>query len=55
MSREPDIGRPDLLTPETLSQLEKLICQRLGGRLRDFRLSIRDAGLFLSGNTRSHR
>jgi hypothetical protein len=43
-----------VLTPETLAELEKLICQRLGGRLRDFRLSIRDAGLVLSGNTRSH-
>jgi hypothetical protein len=54
MSREPDIPRPDLLTPETLAELEKLICQRLGGRLRDFRLSIRGAGLVLSGNSRSH-
>ncbi len=54
MSREPDIERPDPLTPETLAELEGLICQRLGGRLRDFRLSIREAGLVLSGNTRSH-
>jgi hypothetical protein len=54
MSREPDIERPDLLAPETLAELEGLICQRLGGRLRDFRLSIREAGLVLSGNTRSH-
>jgi hypothetical protein len=54
MSREPNIERPDPLTPETLAELEGLICQRLGGRLRDFRLSIREAGLGLSGNTRSH-
>jgi hypothetical protein len=54
MSREPDIERPDLLTPEALAELEGLICRRLGGRVRDFRLSIREAGLVLSGNTRSH-
>jgi hypothetical protein len=51
---EPGIRRIHVLTPETLAEMEKLICQRLGGRLRDFRLSIRDAGLVLSGNTRSH-
>jgi hypothetical protein len=54
MSPEPDIVPPDLLTPETLAELEGLICRRLGSRLRSFRLSIREAGLVLSGNTRSH-
>jgi hypothetical protein len=54
MSREPDIERPAPLTPETLAELERLICQRLGGQLCDFRLSIREAGLVLRGNTRSH-
>ena len=38
MSREPDIERPGPLTPETLAELEGLICQRLGGRLLEFRL-----------------
>jgi hypothetical protein len=54
MRREPDVERPNLLTLETLAELERLICQRLGGRLRDFRLSIPEAGLVLSGKTRSH-
>ena len=54
MNRESDTGSLGLLTPETLAQLEKLVGQRLGGRLREFRLSIRDAGLVLGGRTRSH-
>jgi hypothetical protein len=54
MNREPDAGGPGHLTPETPAELEELVRLRLGGRLRDFRLSIRDAGLVLSGNTRSH-
>ena len=54
MNREPDAGGPGHLTPETLAELEDLVRLRLGGQLRDFRLSIRDAGLVLSGNTRSH-
>jgi hypothetical protein len=54
MSREPDVERPNLLTPETLAALEGLICQRLGGRVRGFRISIRDAGLVLRGRAKSH-
>jgi hypothetical protein len=54
MNHEPDIARLALLTPETLAELEELVRQRLCGRLRDFRLSIRDAGLVLGGRARSH-
>ena len=54
MNLEAANGRLGLLTPETLAELEELVCQRLGGRLRDFRLSIRDAGLVLRGRARSH-
>ena len=54
MNHEPEIGPLALLTPATLAELEEQVRQRLGGRLRDFRLSIRDAGLVLGGHTRSH-
>jgi hypothetical protein len=54
MSREPDAGGSDHLTPETLAELEELVRLRLGGRIREFRLSIRDAGLVLRGRARSH-
>jgi hypothetical protein len=54
MNDEPAPGRFSPLTPETLTELEKLVRQRLGGRLREFRLSIRDAGLVLGGLARSH-
>jgi hypothetical protein len=54
MNRESDVGRCRLLAPETLAALEEVVRQRLGGRLRDFRLSIRDAGLTLGGRTKSH-
>jgi hypothetical protein len=54
MNREPISGQLGLLTPETLAELEALVRQRLGGQLRDFRLSIRDTGLVLRGRTRSH-
>jgi hypothetical protein len=54
MNLEPATVRLALLTPETLAELEELVRQRLGRRLREFRLSIRDAGLVLGGRTRSH-
>jgi hypothetical protein len=54
MNREPDAGAPGHLTPETLAELEGLVRLRLGGRVHEFRLSIRDAGLVLSGRAKSH-
>jgi hypothetical protein len=54
MNRGPDAGGPGHLTPETLAELEELVRLLLGGRLREFRLSIRDAGLVLRGRARSH-
>ena len=47
MNREPDAGGPGHLTPETLAELEESVRLRLGGRVREFRRSIRDAGLVL--------
>jgi hypothetical protein len=54
MNREPDAGGPGHLTPEMLAEFEELVRLRLGGRVREFRLSIRDAGLVLRGRARSH-
>ena len=45
MNREPDAGGPGHLTPETLAELEELVRLRLGARVREFRLSLRDSGL----------
>jgi hypothetical protein len=54
MNREPDAGGPGHLTPETLAELEELVRLRSGGRVRELRLSLRDAGLVLTGQTKSH-
>ena len=54
MNREPEAGGPGHLTPETLAELEELVRLRWGGRVREFRLSIRDAGLVLRGRAKSH-
>ena len=54
MNREPDGGGPGHLTPETLAKLEELVWLRLGARVREFRLSVRDAGLVLRGQAKSH-
>lgn len=54
MNREPEAGGPGQLTPETLAELEELVRVRLGGRVREFQLSIRDAGLVLRGRAKSH-
>jgi hypothetical protein len=42
------------MTPESLTEIEQAVRQRLGGQLSEFRLSIRDAGLVLAGRARSH-
>lgn len=44
----------DLLTQETLGELEEHIQSRLNGRVRDLRLSIRDNGLVLEGHTHTY-
>jgi hypothetical protein len=54
MNREPDGGGSGHLTPEALAELEELVRLRLGGRIREFRLLVRDAGLVLKGRARSH-
>ena len=54
MNRAPNAGEPGHLTPATLAELEELVRVRLGGRVREFRLSIRDAGLVLRGRAKSH-
>jgi phosphoketolase len=43
-----------LLTPENLAELEEQVRGRMCGRLRDFRHSIRDAGLVLEGRRASN-
>jgi len=53
MNREPDAGGAGHLTPETLAELEELVRLRLVGRVREFRLWIRDAGLVLRGRAKS--
>jgi hypothetical protein len=54
MNREPYAVGPGHLTPATLAELEELVRLRLGGRVREFRLSLRDAGLVLRGQAKSH-
>jgi hypothetical protein len=54
MNREPDAGGPGHLTPETLAELEELVRLRLRARIREFRLSVCDAGLVLRGQAKSH-
>ncbi|HLN29098.1 MAG TPA: hypothetical protein VK395_15220 [Gemmataceae bacterium] len=54
MNREPDTLTLALPTPETLGELEEHIQNRLNGRLREFRLSMRDAGLVLEGLTTTY-
>jgi hypothetical protein len=44
----------DLLTQETLRELEQHIQSRLNGRVRDLRLSVRDNGLVLEGQTHTY-
>jgi hypothetical protein len=51
---QPNAGGTGHLTPETLAELEELVRLRLGGRVSEFRLSIRDAGLVLIARARSH-
>jgi hypothetical protein len=53
MNREPEAGGPGQLTPQTLAELEELVRLGLGGRVREFRLSIQGAGLVLRGRART--
>jgi hypothetical protein len=46
----PPFGR---LATVVVAQLEEQVRHRLGGRVRDFRRSIRDTGLVLEGRTAS--
>jgi hypothetical protein len=36
------------------SQVEAYVRERLGGRVRDFRVTLRDGGLLLQGRSRTH-
>ena len=51
MNRDLDAQKLDLPTPETLGELEQHVQRQLNGRVREFRLSLRDAGLVLEGCT----
>jgi hypothetical protein len=54
MDSEAETGPTGLLTSDVVAQLEDQVRLRLGGRVLDFRLSIRDMGLVLKGRTRSY-
>ena len=54
MCRETDATSPGRLTPEMLTELEGLVGRKLAGRVLEFRLSVRDAGLVVRGLARSH-
>ena len=51
MNREPDAQKLDVPTPEKLGELEQHVQRRLHGRVRAFRISLRDDGLVLEGRT----
>ena len=54
LDSEHETGPPGLLTSEVVSQLEQQVRLRLGGRIRDFRLSICEMGLVMEGQIRLH-
>ncbi len=54
MCRETDATAPGHLSPEMLTELEGLVGRKLGARVLEFRLSVRDAGLVVTGRARSH-
>jgi hypothetical protein len=54
MDREPETGPPGPLTFEVVAQLAEQVRLRLGGRIRDFRLTIREMGLVMEGRIRLH-
>jgi hypothetical protein len=54
MDREPEAGPPGPLTSEVVARLAEQVRLRLGGRIRDFRLTIREMGLVMEGRTRLH-
>jgi hypothetical protein len=54
MNRERDAGGPGHLAPDTLAELEEFIRLGFGEPIREFRLSIRDAGLVLREQANSH-
>jgi hypothetical protein len=54
MDRKPETVPTGLLTSEVVAQLEEGVRLRLGGRVLDFRLSIREMGLVLKRRTRSY-
>lgn len=54
MNDDPDTLKRKMPTRETLGKLEEHIQSRLQGRVRDFRLSLRDRGLVLNGCSRTY-
>jgi hypothetical protein len=39
---------------ELARQIERRVCNRLSGRVQDFHVEVRDAGLVLQGRTRTY-
>ena len=54
MPMQPDTQNFNLSTMDILSRLEGRVQRRLNGRLREFRLLLRDHGLVLRGHTRTY-
>ena len=54
MNPEFDTQKWNLPTSETLGELEQNVQRQLNGRVRAFRLSMRDDGLILEGHTNTY-
>ncbi len=54
MNHEADTLTPDVPNPEAMGDLEAQVQSQLRGRVRDFRLSLREGGLVLEGCTRTY-
>jgi hypothetical protein len=54
MSQRLDIQGIDALATDCLTELEEHVRCRLSGRVRDFRLTVRDCGLVLRGHAHTY-
>jgi hypothetical protein len=54
MNRQQCPGMISLLSPEELMRADEYVRCRIGGRVRDLRLLVRDQGLVLQGHARTY-
>lgn len=54
MSRQSETPSIEALPTDRLAELEEHVRCRLGGRLRDFHLTVGDRGLILRGHARTY-